>query len=62
MSNVVPTFGAFEARHAENQIREQAYSHGVIGVVLLCGAFGSFYSNIRRLAQQSFKVIYLSIV
>jgi exopolysaccharide production protein ExoQ len=62
MWNVVPTFGTFEARHAENEFLEQAYSYGVIGIVLLCGVYGSLYSNIRRMAQQSSKVICVSIV
>jgi exopolysaccharide production protein ExoQ len=62
MWNVVPTFGTFEARHAENEFLEQAYSYGVIGVVLLCGVSGSLYSNIRPMAQQSSKVICVSIV
>ena len=57
MWNVVPTFGTFEARHAENEFLEQAYSYGVIGVVLLCGVYGSLCSNLRRMAQQSSKVI-----
>jgi exopolysaccharide production protein ExoQ len=34
----------------------------VIGVALLWGGYGSLYSNIRRMAQQSSKVICVSIV
>jgi exopolysaccharide production protein ExoQ len=62
MWNVVPTFGTFEARHAENELLEQAYSYGAVGVVILCGVYGALYSNIRRMAQESSKVICTSII
>jgi O-antigen ligase len=62
MWNVVPTFGTFEARHAENEFLEQAYSYGGVGIVLLCGVYGSLYSNIRRMAQKSSRVICVSII
>jgi exopolysaccharide production protein ExoQ len=62
MWNVVPTFGTFEARHAENEFLEQAYSYGAVGIVLLCGVYGSLYSNIRRMAQKSSRVICVSII
>ena len=62
MWNVVPAFGTFEARHAENELLEQAYSYGTVGVVILCGVYGALYSNIRRMAQESSKVICTSII
>jgi exopolysaccharide production protein ExoQ len=62
MWKVVPSFGAFEARHAENELLEQAYSYGVAGIVILCGVYGALYSNIRRMAQESSKVICNSII
>ena len=62
MWNVVPTFGTFEARHAENELLEQAYSYGAVGIVVLCGVYGALYSNIRRMEQESSKVICTSII
>jgi O-antigen ligase len=62
MWNVVPAFGTFEARHAENELLEQAYSYGAVGVVILCGIYGSLYRNIRRMADESSKVICTSII
>ncbi|MGH9595476.1 MAG: O-antigen ligase family protein, partial [Edaphobacter sp.] len=62
MWNVVPAFGTFEARHAENELLEQAYSYGVVGIVILCGIYGSLYRNIRRMANDDSKVICTSII
>lgn len=62
MWNVVPIFGTFEARHAENELLEQLYSYGAAGVVLLCGIYGSLYRNIRRMKQDSFRVIFTSLM
>ena len=47
MWKVVPAFGTFEARHAENEILQQLYAFGASGVVILCGIYGSLYRVIR---------------
>jgi exopolysaccharide production protein ExoQ len=62
MWNVVPTFGTFEARHAENELLEQLYSYGVVGVLTLCGVYISLYRDIRRTAHGSLKVIFASVI
>jgi exopolysaccharide production protein ExoQ len=62
MWNVVPTFGTFEARHAENELLEQLYSYGVVGVLTLGGVYISLYRNIRRSAHESLKVIFASVI
>lgn len=62
MWKVVPTFGTFEARHAENELLEQFYSYGVAGVALLCGVYGSLYGKIRRLTQGPLRLIVVSVL
>jgi hypothetical protein len=62
MWKVVPTFGTFEARHAENELLEQFYSYGVAGVALLCGVYGSLYGKIRRLTQGPLRLIVVSML
>jgi O-antigen ligase len=62
MWNVVPVFGTFEARHAENEVLEQIYCYGVAGLILLGGVYGSLLRNIRRMAHPSVRVIFVSIV
>lgn len=46
---VVPAFGTFEARHAENEALQQLYSFGMAGVVLVTGIYVSLYRSIRSL-------------
>lgn len=57
MWKVVPTFGIFDARHAENEVLEQLYCYGAAGLVLLCGLYGSLYGKIRRSSGSAYKVI-----
>jgi exopolysaccharide production protein ExoQ len=47
---VIPPFGDFEARHAHNELIQQFYAYGVVGICMLIGLYGSFYWQIRRLA------------
>jgi O-antigen ligase len=49
---VVPPFGPdqFEAAHAHNELLQQFYAYGVVGVCLFIGIYASFYRHIRRLA------------
>ncbi|HEV2486796.1 MAG TPA: O-antigen ligase family protein [Terracidiphilus sp.] len=58
---VVPPFGSglFEARHAENDLLQQFYAYGVVGVVLLVGLYGSLYRQLRRLQQSPTKILLL---
>jgi O-antigen ligase len=49
MWKIVPAFGTFEARHAENELLQQVYAFGATGAVLLCGIYASLYKTIRRI-------------
>jgi exopolysaccharide production protein ExoQ len=62
MWKVVPAFGTFEARHAENELLQQFYSYGAVGIVMLCGLYGSLYQRIRRLPQGTPKIVFVSIL
>lgn len=46
---VIPPFEDFEARHAHNELLQQFYAYGVVGVIMLAGLYGSFYRQIRML-------------
>ena len=61
---VMPPFGAdaFEARHAENEVLQQIYAYGAMGVVMLCGLYGSFYRKIRTLAKGPARVALTSLL
>ncbi len=49
--NVIPPFGTFEAWHAHNEILQQFYTYGVVGLMLLAGLYGTFYLQARRLSS-----------
>lgn len=62
MWKVVPPFGPdqFEARHAENEMLQQFYAYGVVGLVMLGGLYGSLYRSLRKLQRGSVRVILIS--
>ncbi|WP_158615525.1 O-antigen ligase [Acidipila sp. EB88] len=62
MWNVVPAFGTFEARHAENELLEQLYSYGAVGLLVLCGVYGALFRNIRRMGSPASRVIWACMV
>jgi O-antigen ligase len=62
MWNVVPVFGTFEARHAENEVLEQFYSYGAAGLVMLCGLYGSLYLKIRKLSEGPIRMIFVGML
>jgi hypothetical protein len=60
---VVPPFGDnFEARHAENELLQQLYAYGVLGILLLVGLYGSLYRQVRRLPRSPIRVLFLSLL
>jgi exopolysaccharide production protein ExoQ len=64
MWKIVPPFGSdqFEPRHAENELFQQFYAYGVVGIVLLGGLYGSLYRKLRRLQIGPLKVIFSSMI
>jgi exopolysaccharide production protein ExoQ len=60
---VVPPFGdQFEARHAENELLQQFYAYGVIGICMLIGVYGSLWRQVRLLPRSSLKIMFFSIL
>jgi len=45
--NVIPPFGSFEAWHAHNELLQQFYAYGVMGVVVVGALYISFFRQIR---------------
>jgi O-antigen ligase len=54
---VIPPFytDQFEARHAHNELLQQFYSYGVVGVFMLIGLYRSFYRQVRKLPVSPLK-------
>jgi hypothetical protein len=60
---VVPPFGDnFEARHAENELLQQFYAFGALGILLLIGLYGSLCRQVRRLPRSPIRVLFLSML
>lgn len=59
---VVPPFGEFEARHAHNELLQQFYAYGVIGVALVLALYWGIWRQIRRLADSPMKVLFTGIL
>jgi exopolysaccharide production protein ExoQ len=61
---VIPPFGSgqFEARHAENELLQQFYAYGALGIAVLIGIYGSLYAKIRRLRYGPFRVTFVSLL
>ncbi len=59
---VIPPFGAFEARHAHNEILQQFYAYGAIGLLLLAGLYSSFYRQVRRLPGGPLRTLFLGLL
>ena len=60
---VVPPFGDnFEARHAENELLQQLFAYGALGVLLLVGLYGSLFRQVRKLPRSPVRVLFLSLL
>jgi O-antigen ligase len=60
--NVIPPFGDFEAWHAHNELLQQFYTYGLLGIVLLIGIYASLYFYVRRAAPAGCKKILTSLL
>jgi exopolysaccharide production protein ExoQ len=60
--NVIPPFGDFEARHAHNELIQQFYAYGVVGICMLGGLYGSFYRQVRRLSSPSMRTFWFALL
>ena len=59
---VIPPFGLFEARHAHNEILQQFYAYGAVGIALLVTLYGSVYKEIRQLSAGSIKTLFFALL
>jgi exopolysaccharide production protein ExoQ len=61
---VIPPFGPdqFEAWHAHNELLQQFYAYGVVGILLLTGLYLSFYRQARRLTLPAHRAIFVTLI
>ena len=59
---VIPPFGVFEARHAHNELLQQFYAYGAVGIALVVILYGSVYKEIRQMPAQPIKTLLLALL
>jgi hypothetical protein len=61
---VIPPFGSdqFEARHAHNELLQQFYAYGAVGIFMLVGIYGSLWRSLRKLADSPLKTLFLGML
>jgi exopolysaccharide production protein ExoQ len=61
---VVPPFGPeqFEAPHAHNELLQQFYAYGVMGICMFAGIYTSLYRQIRRLVTVPTKHFFFALL
>jgi O-antigen ligase len=61
---VIPPFGRdqFEAAHAHNELLQQFYAYGLVGIFMFIGIYSSIYRHIRRLAAGPAKTFFLAFL
>jgi exopolysaccharide production protein ExoQ len=60
--NVIPRFGTFEAWHAHNELIQQFYTYGLVGVFLLFAVYGSFYRQLRKMSASAPRTLLLGLL
>jgi exopolysaccharide production protein ExoQ len=59
---VIPPFQEFEARHAHNELLQQFYAYGAVGVFMLVAIYGSVWRQLRRISDPSLKTFFLGML
>jgi exopolysaccharide production protein ExoQ len=61
---VIPPFGPdqFEADHAQNELLQQFYAYGAVGLCMFIGIYGGIYRHIRKLMKGPEKTFFLSFL
>jgi exopolysaccharide production protein ExoQ len=61
---VIPPFppDQFEAAHAHNELLQQFYAYGLVGIFMFIGIYSSIYRHIRRLATGPVKTFFLALL
>ena len=61
---VIPPFGRdqFEARHAHNELLQQFYAYGAMGVIMLIGLYGSLFRRIRKMPNSTLQTFFFSLL
>jgi exopolysaccharide production protein ExoQ len=59
---IIPPFNEFEARHAHNELLQQFYAYGIVGVAMVIAIYGSVWRQLRRLSDPSLRTFFLGML
>jgi O-antigen ligase len=59
---IIPPFNEFEARHAHNELLQQFYAYGIVGVAMVIAIYGSLWRQLRRLSDRSLQTFFLGML
>lgn len=59
---IIPPFNEFEARHAHNELLQEFYAYGIVGVVIVIAIYGSVWRQLRRLSDPSLRTFFLGML
>ncbi len=60
--NLIPAFGPFEPVHAHNELIQQFFEFGAIGILLFLGVHSSFYNLLRRSSADSLQPLAFNVL
>lgn len=56
--HVIPAFGTFETWHAHNELIQQFYLYGALGLLMLFGLYLSFLRQLRKLPDATLRALF----
>jgi hypothetical protein len=59
---IIPPFNEFEARHAHNELLQQFYAYGIVGVAIVIAVYGSVWRQLRRISDPSLRTFFLGML
>lgn len=59
---LIPSFGAFEPVHAHNEVLQQFFEFGIVGLAIAAGVYWSFYRLARRAQHGELRLLALSLL
>jgi exopolysaccharide production protein ExoQ len=59
---VIPPFGIFEARHAHNELLQQFYAYGAVGLCMLVALYGSVYRQVAKIHKASMRTFFFGML
>ena len=59
---IPPFYDGFVARHAHNELLQQFYAYGAVGIFIWSAIYGSVYRHARRLKDAALKTFFLGML